>query len=29
MPLPMLAAHLGHSKKTLTLDTYSHVLLKD
>jgi len=25
----MLAAHLGHSKKTLTLDTYSHVLLKD
>jgi hypothetical protein len=29
VPLPMLAAHLGHSKTTLTLDTYSHVLLKD
>jgi integrase len=29
VPLPMLAAHLGHSKKSLTLDTYSHVLLKE
>jgi len=29
VPLPMLAAQLGHSKKTLTLDTYSHVLLRD
>ena len=29
VPLPMLAAHLGHSKKTLTLDTYSHVILAD
>lgn len=29
VPLPMVAAQLGHSRKSLTLDTYSHVLLAD
>lgn len=29
VPLPMLAAHLGHAKKTMTLDTYSQVILRD
>ena len=27
--VPALAAQLGHSRKSLTLDTYSHVLLAD
>lgn len=27
VPVTMLAAQLGHSRKSLTLDTYSHVLL--
>lgn len=29
VPVTTLAAQLGHSKKSLTLDTYSHVLLED
>jgi integrase len=29
VPVTQLAAQLGHSKKSLTLDTYSHVLLDD
>jgi integrase len=29
VPVTHLAAQLGHSKKSLTLDTYSHVLLAD
>lgn len=29
VPVTDLAAQLGHSKKTLTLDTYSHVLLDE
>jgi integrase len=29
VPVTDLAAQLGHSKKSLTLDTYSHVLLDD
>lgn len=29
VPVTTLAAQLGHSKKSLTLDTYSHVLLDD
>ena len=28
VPVPQVAAHLGHSKKSLTLDTYSHVLIR-
>ena len=28
-PVTDLAAHLGHSRRSLTLDTYSHVLLAD
>ena len=24
-----IAAHVGHSKKSLTLDTYAHVLIDD
>jgi hypothetical protein len=27
VPVTQVAAQLGHSKKSLTLDTYSHVLL--
>ena len=27
VPVTTLAAQLGHSRKSLTLDTYSHVLL--
>lgn len=27
--LTELAAQLGHAKKSLTLDTYSHVLIED
>ena len=29
VPVTTLAAQLGHSKKSLTLDVYSHVLLSD
>ena len=29
VPVTTLAAQLGHSRKSLTLDTYSHVLLDD
>jgi len=29
VPVTDLAAQLGHSKKSLTLDTYSHVLLSE
>jgi integrase len=29
VPVTDLAAQLGHSRKSLTLDTYSHVLLED
>jgi len=29
VPVTQVAAHLGHSKKSLTLDTYSHVLLHE
>jgi hypothetical protein len=28
-PVTDLAAQLGHSKKSMTLDTYSHVLIDD
>jgi integrase len=29
VPVTQLAAQLGHAKKSLTLDTYSHVLLDE
>jgi integrase len=29
VPVTKVAAQLGHSRKSLTLDTYSHVLLRD
>jgi integrase len=29
VPVTDLAAQLGHSRKSLTLDTYSHVLIGD
>lgn len=29
VPVTDLAAQLGHAKKSMTLDTYSHVLLSD
>jgi integrase len=29
VPVTELAAQLGHARKSLTLDTYSHVLLED
>jgi integrase len=29
VPLTDLSAHLGHSRKSLTLDTYSHVLIEE
>jgi integrase len=27
VPVTQIAAHVGHSRKSLTLDTYSHVLI--
>jgi hypothetical protein len=29
VPVTELAAQLGHTRKSMTLDTYSHVLLRD
>jgi integrase len=29
IPVTLVAAQLGHSKKSLTLDTYSHVLIDE
>jgi hypothetical protein len=29
VPVTEIAAHLGHARNSLTLDTYSHVLLDD
>ncbi len=29
IPVTEIAAHVGHAKKSLTLDTYSHVLLNE
>jgi integrase len=29
VPVTDLAARLGHARKSMTLDTYSHVLLED
>ena len=29
VPVTELAAQLGHARKSMTLDTYSHVLLND
>lgn len=29
VPVTQVAAQLGHSKKSLTLDTYSHVLVDE
>jgi hypothetical protein len=29
VPITSVAAALGHSRKSLTLDTYSHVLLDE
>jgi hypothetical protein len=29
VPVTAIAAQLGHSKKSLTLDTYSHVLIEN
>ena len=29
VPLPNVAAQFGHSRKSLTLDTYSHVLIDE
>ena len=29
VPVTELAAQLGHARKPMTLDTYSHVLLED
>jgi integrase len=29
VPVTEIAAHLGHARKSMTLDTYSHVLLSD
>jgi hypothetical protein len=28
-PVTNLAAQLGHARKSITLDTYAHVLLED
>ena len=28
-PVTQVAAHVGHSRKSLTLDTYAHVLIDD
>jgi integrase len=29
VPVTQVAAHVGHSRKSLTLDTYSHVLIDE
>ena len=29
VPVTMIAAQLGHSRNSMTLDTYSHVLIDD
>ena len=29
VPITEIAAHVGHSKTSLTLDTYAHVLLEE
>jgi integrase len=29
VPVTELAAHLGHARKSMTLDTYAHVLVAD
>jgi hypothetical protein len=29
LPTRQIAAHVGHSRKSLTLDTYAHVLIDD
>jgi hypothetical protein len=29
VPITEIAAHVGHARKSLTLDTYSHVLLDE
>jgi integrase len=29
VPVTQVAAHVGHSRKSLTLDTYAHVLIDD
>jgi integrase len=29
IPVTQIAAHVGHSRKSLTLDTYAHVLIDD
>jgi hypothetical protein len=29
VPITNIAAHVGHSRKSLTLDTYGHVLIDD
>jgi integrase len=29
VPVTQIAAHVGHSRKSLTLDTYAHVLIDD
>jgi hypothetical protein len=29
VPVTDIAAHVGHSRKSLTLDTYAHVLIDD
>jgi integrase len=29
VPITNIAAHVGHSRKSLTLDTYAHVLIDD
>jgi integrase len=29
IPVTEIAAHVGHSRKSLTLDTYAHVLIDD
>jgi integrase len=29
VPITIIAAHVGHSRKSLTLDTYAHVLIDE
>jgi hypothetical protein len=29
VPITEISAHVGHSRSSLTLDTYSHVMLDD
>jgi integrase len=29
VPVTQIAAHVGHSRKSLTLDTYAHVLIDE